>query len=67
MIKISKVSVNIGVGSESDNLKKAELLLSRMFTAKPVRTIAKAAVPDFNIRYLNRESWLDNSTLAYFT
>ncbi|HIK02162.1 TPA: 50S ribosomal protein L5 [archaeon] len=50
MIKISKVSVNIGVGSESDNLKKAELLLSRMFTANPVRTVAKAAIPEFNVK-----------------
>ncbi|MAF88947.1 MAG: 50S ribosomal protein L5 [Euryarchaeota archaeon] len=50
MIKISKVSVNIGAGGEKDKLNKAEILLSRMFTAKPVRTVAKAAIPEFNVK-----------------
>jgi large subunit ribosomal protein L5 len=49
-IKISKVTVNIGVGESGDRLQKAEKLLQDLLGQKPVRCHSKASLPDFGIK-----------------
>lgn len=48
--RIEKVTVNIGVGAESENVEKAEELLNRITEQKPVKTEAKAKAPVWGIR-----------------
>lgn len=50
MIKISKVTVNIGVGSSGEELEKAEKLLEKMCGQKPVRTLSTKRIPEWGIR-----------------
>lgn len=48
--RISKVTVNIGVGAETDRLPKALKVLEELTGAKPVPRRAKKTIKDFNIR-----------------
>ncbi|QOR95083.1 50S ribosomal protein L5 [Thermosphaera chiliense] len=48
--RISKVTVNIGVGAETDKLPKALKVLEELTGAKPVPRRAKKTIKDFNIR-----------------
>jgi large subunit ribosomal protein L5 len=48
--RISKVTVNIGVGAETDRLPKALRVLEELTGAKPVPRRAKKTIKDFNIR-----------------
>ncbi|MCD6414827.1 MAG: 50S ribosomal protein L5 [Candidatus Diapherotrites archaeon] len=50
MIKVSKVTVNIGVGSSGEELEKAEKLLQILCNQKPVRTLSAKRVPEWGIR-----------------
>jgi len=50
MIKLGKVTVNIGVGAAGEPLEKAEKLLKKISGQKPVRTISKKRVPTWSIR-----------------
>lgn len=50
MIKISKVTVNIGVGNSGEELERAEKLLEVMCEQKPVRTLSKKRIPTWGIR-----------------
>lgn len=50
LIKVSKVTVNIGVGESAEKLQKAEKLLSTLLGQKPVRTYAKASIPEFGVK-----------------
>ena len=50
MIKIEKVTVNIGVGAAGDTLDKAEKLLEKLCEQKPVRTLAKSRIPTWGVR-----------------
>jgi large subunit ribosomal protein L5 len=49
-IFIDKLTLNIGVGEQSEKLDNAEELLKRLTGKKPVRTLAKKRVPAFGIR-----------------
>ena len=49
-LRIAKVTVNIGVGQAGDRLEKAERVLGSLTNAKPIRTIARKAIRDWNIR-----------------
>ncbi|MEM0378771.1 MAG: 50S ribosomal protein L5 [Thermosphaera sp.] len=48
--RISKVTVNIGLGAETDKLPKALKVLEEITGAKPVPRRAKKTIKDFNIR-----------------
>lgn len=48
--KISKVTVNMGVGEGGERLAKAESLLESLTGQKPKRTFAKVNEPSFGIR-----------------
>lgn len=48
--RIEKVTVNIGVGQSGEKLGKAEKLLEKLTSRKPVRTISKHKVPTWNIK-----------------
>jgi large subunit ribosomal protein L5 len=48
--KISKVTVNIGVGEGGERLAKAETLLENLTGQKPKRTFARVTEPNFGIR-----------------
>jgi len=47
---IEKVTLNIGVGEQSEKLDNAEELLKRLTGKKPIRTKAKKRIPTFGIR-----------------
>ncbi|MEM0110924.1 MAG: 50S ribosomal protein L5, partial [Desulfurococcus sp.] len=47
---IAKVTVNIGVGAESDRLPKAMKVLEELTGAKPVPRRAKKTIKDFGIK-----------------
>ncbi|MGC8619722.1 MAG: 50S ribosomal protein L5 [Thermoplasmata archaeon] len=49
-IVIDKVVINIGVGEGGEKLKKAEKVIEILTGRKPVETIAKTTIRDFNIR-----------------
>jgi large subunit ribosomal protein L5 len=48
--RIEKVTVNIGVGESGERLGKAEKLLAKLTSKKPVRTASKHKIPTWNIR-----------------
>jgi large subunit ribosomal protein L5 len=48
--KISKVTVNMGVGEGGERLAKAEALLETLTGQKPKRTFSKVNEPSFGIR-----------------
>ena len=48
--KISKVTVNMGIGEGGENLAKAETLLETLTGQKPKRTFSKVNEPSFGIR-----------------
>ncbi len=50
MIKLGKVTINIGVGTAGEPLEKAEKLLSKLSGQKPVRTTSKKRIPAWSIR-----------------
>ena len=47
---IEKVTINIGVGEQSERLDAAEEVLKRLTGRKPVRTKARKKIPSFGIR-----------------
>lgn len=49
-LRISKVTVNIGVGEGGEKLAKAENLLEKLTDQKPVKTLARSTNPTFGIR-----------------
>lgn len=49
-LRIAKVTVNIGVGQSGDRLEKAEKVLAGLTNSKPVRTLARKPVRDWNLR-----------------
>ncbi len=48
--KISKITVNIGVGEGGEKLAKAETLLEKLVGQKPIRTYSKITQPTWGIR-----------------
>ena len=48
--KISKVTVNIGVGEAGEKLKKAETVLQSLTGQKPVQTLSKTTNKDWALR-----------------
>lgn len=48
--KISKVTVNMGIGEGGERLANAETLLENLTGRKPKRTFAKVTEPNFGIR-----------------
>jgi large subunit ribosomal protein L5 len=48
--KISKITVNIGVGEGGERLAKAEALLEQLTGQKPVKTFSKSTNQTFSIR-----------------
>jgi large subunit ribosomal protein L5 len=48
--KIEKVIVNIGVGESGERLGKAEKLLAKLTSKKPVRTISKCKIPAWDLK-----------------
>lgn len=49
-VKISKATINIGVGEAGEKLARAEKLLTSITEQKPVRTYSKVTNPEFGIR-----------------
>ncbi len=49
-VTIEKVVINIGVGEGGEKLEKAKKVIEILTGKKPVQTIAKKTVRDFNIR-----------------
>ncbi|MBI5253019.1 MAG: 50S ribosomal protein L5 [Euryarchaeota archaeon] len=49
-LRISKVTVNIGVGEGGEKLAKAENLLEKLTEQKPLKTLARSTNPTFGIR-----------------
>lgn len=49
-LRVAKVTVNIGVGQAGDRLEKAEKVLANLTGHKPIRTLAKRAIRDWNVR-----------------
>jgi len=49
-LRVSKVTVNIGVGQAGDRLEKAEKVLASLTNRKPVRTTARDSHRDWAIR-----------------
>jgi large subunit ribosomal protein L5 len=49
-LKVAKVTVNIGVGQGGERLEKAEKVLANLTGMKPVRTMARKAIRDWNVR-----------------
>lgn len=49
-VKISKATINIGVGEGGEKLVRAEKLLTAITSQKPVRTYSKVTNPEFGIR-----------------
>ncbi len=50
MIKLGKVTVNIGVGTAGEPLEKAEKLLEKLCEQKPIRTTSRKRIPGWGIR-----------------
>jgi len=50
MIRLGKVTVNIGVGTAGEPLEKAEKLLEKISGQKPVRTTSRKRIPAWGIR-----------------
>ena|SRR3989344_1108588 len=50
LIKISKVTLNIGVGDSGDKLQKAERLLQLLSGNKPLRTYAKKTISEWGVK-----------------
>ncbi|MFQ6105489.1 MAG: 50S ribosomal protein L5 [Candidatus Hydrothermarchaeaceae archaeon] len=49
-IRLSKVTVNIGVGEGGEKLAKAEKLLGELTNQMPVKTLARSTIPTFTVR-----------------
>ena len=49
-IKIEKVTINIGTGTDEKNVNKAMALLSKFSDRKPVKCLAKKRIATFKIR-----------------
>ncbi len=49
-IKLEKITLNIGAGTEADNVEKAVLLLQKLSGAKPVKTVATKRIPTWKVR-----------------
>jgi len=50
MIRLGKVTINIGVGTAGEPLEKAERLLEKLCGQKPVRTTSRKRIPTWGIR-----------------
>ncbi len=50
MIKVGKVTINIGVGTAGESLEKAEKLLETLCGQKPIRTMSKSRIPTWGVR-----------------
>ena len=49
-LRVSKVTVNIGVGQSGDRLEKAEKVLASLTTRKPQRTVSRSSNRDWALR-----------------
>ncbi len=49
-LRISKITVNMGVGEGGEKLAKAENLLEKLTEQKPLKTLARSTNPTFGIR-----------------
>ncbi|MCD6370554.1 MAG: 50S ribosomal protein L5, partial [Thermoplasmata archaeon] len=49
-ITIDKVVINIGVGEAGEKLRRAMKVIELLTHRKPVQTLAKKTIRDFNIR-----------------
>lgn len=50
MIRIEKVTLNIGVGGAGEKLEKAKTLLGKLSSQKPVETLARKRIPAWNLK-----------------
>lgn len=49
-IRISKVTLNIGMGEEAEKLPKAERLMQELTGQKPLRTFAKKTISEWGVK-----------------
>ncbi len=49
-IRLEKITLNIGGGTEAEGVEKAVLLLQKLSGAKPVKTIATKRIPTWKVR-----------------
>ncbi len=50
MIKVEKVTINIGAGAAGERLEKAKKLLEKLTGQKPIETVSKKRIPNWGIR-----------------
>ncbi len=48
--RIEKVTVNIGVGESGERLGKAEKLVAKLTSKKPVRTVSRHKIPTWDLK-----------------
>ena len=49
-IKIEKVTLNIGTGKDQEKLKKALMLLEKLTTVKPIKTVTNKRIATWGLR-----------------
>lgn len=49
-ISVGKITLNMGVGPEPEELKKAETIMNKITGVKPIQTKAKKKIPIWNLR-----------------
>lgn len=50
MVKIEKITLNIGVGASGEKLENAKRLLEKLSEQKPIETISRKRIPTWNLR-----------------
>lgn len=50
VVKVEKITINMGVGQAGEELKKAEEIITRLTNAKPVQTLCKVRQPTWGLR-----------------
>ncbi len=49
-IKLDKITLNMGAGTEAENVEKAATLLAKISGGKPVKTTASKRIPTWKVR-----------------
>lgn len=49
-VRVEKVTVNMGVGQAGEELRKAEEIITRLTSSKPIQTLCKVRQPTWGLR-----------------
>jgi len=50
VIRIEKITLNIGAGKDQNRLDKAKILLKHVTGIEPVKTVTKKRIPNWGLR-----------------